>query len=92
MSPSAGNCSRLGQEGCRDKGGGMGGDANTNRGRREGSEGIIYTAREQSHVQELFCTVCRDHNCLRAPSWALGADLLPQSAQTRLKPRESSWQ
>lgn len=78
-----GSCSRqswLGQEGCRDKGGGMVGDANTNRGQGRAQEGIINTAREQSHVQELLCTVCRDHNCLHAPSCALSAEVLPQSA------------
>lgn len=75
----------LRDEGCREKaaGEGMGGDANTKRGRREDSEVIINTAKEQSRVQELFCAVCRDYNCLHVLSWALGVELLPQSAQTR---------
>lgn len=71
----------LRDEGCRDKaaGEGMGGEANSNRGRREGSEVIISTAREQSCVQELFCTGGRDYNCLHVLSWDLGVE------QTRLK-------
>lgn len=77
----------LRDEGCSEKaaGEGMGGDANTDRGRREDSEVIINTAKEQRHVQELFCTVCRNYNCLHVLSWALSIEQLPQRVQTRLK-------
>lgn len=46
---------------------------------------IINSAKEQSPVQELFCTACRDYNNFCVHSWALSVELLPQSAQTRLK-------